>query len=117
MKISKEFRWEMGHRLPLHDGLCKNVHGHSYKLLIEISGEVNKNGMIIDFFDLSNIIQPLLDKFDHAFMCSEDDLKMKTGMNLGQLLSIPFVLAGIILILYSKGILFRRNKKVAFNDA
>jgi len=47
----------------------------------------------------------------------EDALKMKTGMNLGQWLSIPFVLAGIILMLYSKKILFRRIKKVEFNDA
>ncbi len=40
----------------------------------------------------------------------EDALKIKTGMNLGQLLSIPFVIAGIILILYSKGIFSRKNK-------
>ena len=25
--ISKQFRWEMGHRLPFHEGLCKNIHG------------------------------------------------------------------------------------------
>ena len=27
MKIAKEFRWEIGHRLPEHFGLCKNIHG------------------------------------------------------------------------------------------
>ena len=41
----------------------------------------------------------------------EDALKMKTGMNLGQLLSIPFVIAGIILIFYSKGFLFGKIRK------
>src|SRR5438034_326319 len=77
MKIAKEFRWEMGHRLPFHEGLCKNVHGHSYKMIVELEGEVNENGMIIDFFDLSKIIKPLIDEHDHAFLCSENDTNLK----------------------------------------
>jgi 6-pyruvoyltetrahydropterin/6-carboxytetrahydropterin synthase len=73
MKISKEFRWEMGHRLPNHDGLCKNIHGHSYKMIVEIEGEVNESGMIIDFYDLGKIIKPLIEQYDHAFLCWEKD--------------------------------------------
>ena len=73
MKIAKEFRWEMGHRLPFHDGLCKNIHGHSYKMIVEISGNVDKNGMIIDFFDLGKIVKPMIEKYDHAFLCWEND--------------------------------------------
>ena len=34
MKIAKEFRWEMGHRLPEHFGLCKNIHGHCHSYVI-----------------------------------------------------------------------------------
>ena len=77
MKIAKEFRWEMGHRLPFHDGLCRNVHGHSYKMVVEIEGNVNKNGMIIDFFDLGKIIKPIIEKYDHAFLCWEEDKVVK----------------------------------------
>lgn len=76
MKISKEYRWEMGHRLPFHKGLCKNIHGHSYKMSVEITGSVNKNGMIIDFFDLNKIIKPIISKYDHAFLCWEGDKKV-----------------------------------------
>ncbi len=77
MKISKEFRWEMGHRLPFHDGLCKNLHGHSYYMMVEIEGELNKDGMIIDFYDLSKAIKPIIDEFDHAFLCWENDKIVK----------------------------------------
>lgn len=73
MKISKEFKWEMGHRIPLHNGLCKNVHGHSYKLVVELEGEVLDNGMIIDFSDLSLIVNSIIDDLDHSFLCSKDD--------------------------------------------
>ena len=62
IRISKEFRFETGHALFGYDGLCKNVHGHSYKLTVTLIGkpiiESNnvKFGMIMDFSDLKKII-------------------------------------------------------------
>ena len=73
MKVAKEFRWEMGHRLPEHFGNCKNIHGHSYKMIVEFEGEMNKDEMIIDFYDIDKIIKPLIEKLDHAFMVNKND--------------------------------------------
>ena len=73
MKVAKEFRWEMGHRLPEHFGLCKNIHGHSYKMIVEFEGELNEQGMVIDYYDVEKIINPLIEKLDHAFMVCRDD--------------------------------------------
>lgn len=73
MKVAKEFRWEMGHRLPEHFGNCKNIHGHSYKMIVEFEGEMNKDEMIIDFYDVDKMIKPLIEKLDHAFMVNKND--------------------------------------------
>jgi 6-pyruvoyltetrahydropterin/6-carboxytetrahydropterin synthase len=73
MKIAKEFRWEMGHRLPEHFGLCKNIHGHSYKMIVEFEGELDKNQMVIDYYDVEKIINPVIEKLDHAFMVNIED--------------------------------------------
>lgn len=73
MKIAKEFRWEMGHRLPEHFGLCKNIHGHSYKMIVEFEGELNKDQMVIDYYDVEKIINPIIQELDHAFMVNKDD--------------------------------------------
>lgn len=73
MKIAKEFRWEMGHRLPEHFGLCKNIHGHSYKMIVEFEGELDKNQMVIDYYDVEKIINPIISKLDHSFMVNKDD--------------------------------------------
>jgi 6-pyruvoyltetrahydropterin/6-carboxytetrahydropterin synthase len=73
MKIAKEFRWEMGHRLPEHFGLCKNIHGHSYKMIVEFEGELDKNQMVIDYYDVEKIINPVVEKLDHSFMVNKDD--------------------------------------------
>ena len=74
MKIAKEFHWEMGHRLPEHFGLCKNIHGHSYRMIIEFEGELDEQGMVIDFYDVEKKIAPIIDELDHAFMVKDDDV-------------------------------------------
>ena len=73
MKIAKEFRWEMGHRLPEHFGLCKNIHGHSYKMIVEFEGELDKNQMVIDYYDVEKIVNPVIEKLDHSFMVNVND--------------------------------------------
>lgn len=73
MKIAKEFRWEMGHRLPEHFGLCKNIHGHSYKMIVEFEGELDKNQMVIDYYDVEKIINPIIERLDHSYMVNKDD--------------------------------------------
>ena len=73
MKVAKEFHWEMGHRLPEHFGLCKNIHGHSYKMIVEFDGELNESEMVIDFYDVEKMINPIVEKLDHAFMVKNDD--------------------------------------------
>ncbi len=72
-RISKSFRWEMAHRLPFHDGGCRNVHGHSYSMTIELVGEPDRNGMVLDYFDMSNIVSPIIEEIDHSFLCDSSD--------------------------------------------
>jgi len=78
MKIAKEFRWEMGHRLPEHFGNCKNIHGHSYKMIVELEGEVNEKGLVLDFYDLKNIVEPIIEKLDHSFLVYGGDKEIIT---------------------------------------
>ncbi len=71
--ISKEFRWEMGHRLPYHDAGCENLHGHSYRMEVVVVGEQDDAGMVVDFGLISAAVRPLLEKWDHSFMVKDDD--------------------------------------------
>lgn len=63
----------MAHRLPFHDGGCRNVHGHSYRMQIEIAGEPDKNGMVLDYFVMKQLVDPLVEQIDHAFLCDRTD--------------------------------------------
>ena len=71
--ISKQFRWEMGHRLPFHTGLCKNLHGHSYEAHVILTGEPDDHGMVMDYFDMKLLIQNKIHELDHCFLCDTSD--------------------------------------------
>lgn len=71
ISITKRFSFEAAHHLPYHDGKCRSVHGHNYKLEVEIEGEEAKSGpqtgMVIDFGLLSKIVEDtILFRHDHA---------------------------------------------------
>ena len=75
IRITKEFKFEMAHALHGYDGLCKNIHGHSYKLWVTIRGVVlnerthKKDGMVMDFDVLKSFVKPaIIDKYDHSLV-------------------------------------------------
>ena len=75
VRITKEFKFEMAHALYGYDGLCANIHGHSYRLWVTVRGDVKKenkhikDGMVIDFMDLKSIIKPtIINKYDHSLV-------------------------------------------------
>ena len=75
VRITKEFKFEMAHALHGYDGLCANIHGHSYRLWVTVRGDVKKenkhikDGMVIDFTDLKSIIKPtIIKKYDHSLV-------------------------------------------------
>ena len=78
IRITKEFDFEMAHALDFHEGKCKNIHGHSYKLGVTLIGipKENKNsdaGMVMDFGELKSIVKELIvDKLDHALVLHKD---------------------------------------------
>ncbi len=63
----------MAHRLPEHTGGCRNVHGHSYRMWVELTGEPDERGMVLDYFVLKGIVDPLIAEVDHAFLCDRSD--------------------------------------------
>jgi 6-pyruvoyltetrahydropterin/6-carboxytetrahydropterin synthase len=75
IRITKEFKFEMAHALHGYDGLCKNIHGHSYRLWVTVKGDVKnenghtKDGMVMDFGVLKEIVKPnIVDKYDHSLV-------------------------------------------------
>lgn len=76
--ITRRVEWDMGHRIPDHESLCRNPHGHRYVAEVTIEGEVSneqgspKRGMVEDFGRLK-ILLSFIQQYDHSFMVYEHD--------------------------------------------
>jgi len=69
--IFKDFTFESAHFLPnVPKGhKCGRLHGHSYKVRIFVSGEVDiKSGWVVDFSEIKKVWQPLHEILDHNFL-------------------------------------------------
>ncbi len=73
LTVSKECRFEAAHVLTNHAGQCKNLHGHTYRVIAEVAEKADGADMVIDFKDLKQVIQEMiLERFDHAFIYNEN---------------------------------------------
>jgi 6-pyruvoyltetrahydropterin/6-carboxytetrahydropterin synthase len=42
-------------------------------MLVEFEGELNEDEMIIDYYDVEKIINPIIERLDHSFMVNKND--------------------------------------------
>jgi 6-pyruvoyltetrahydropterin/6-carboxytetrahydropterin synthase len=67
--ISKEFSFDAAHHLHDYEGKCKNLHGHTYKVIFGISGFMDERGIMMDFTDLKEIWKTEIEIFlDHRYL-------------------------------------------------
>lgn len=78
IRVCKEFTFEMAHALFGHEGPCKNIHGHSYKLSVILIGNPKESktsdyGMVMDFSEMKEIInREVVHHFDHSLVINKD---------------------------------------------
>ena len=68
--VTKTVRFDAAHVLTNHAGLCRNLHGHTYRVDVSVAGEADGgDGMVIDFKDLKSLLaETVCARFDHAFI-------------------------------------------------
>jgi len=58
-RVGKQFMFDAAHQLPKHDGKCRNLHGHTYRVEVAVSGEAitrgPKSGMVVDFGEINRV--------------------------------------------------------------
>lgn len=78
-RIGKTFTFEAAHRLQHHEGKCRNLHGHSYRVDVTIEGDLTARagapdeGMVLDFGVLSDWWKPLEAILDHVTILETSD--------------------------------------------
>ncbi|SDL93224.1 6-carboxytetrahydropterin synthase QueD [Sediminibacillus halophilus] len=67
--ISKEFTFDAAHHLHAYEGKCKNLHGHTYRVVFGISGFTDDIGLVLDFGDIKKLWKEKIEvKLDHRYL-------------------------------------------------
>lgn len=76
MLISKEFKFEMAHKLfESYTSKCMNLHGHSYRAVVNLEGNTDsKSGVVVDFTQVKEQCSYLFEMLDHNCVVYEKDV-------------------------------------------
>lgn len=82
-QITIEQSFDSAHFLAGYDGKCGNIHGHRWRVLVEVKAEELKEekqqrGMCVDFSTLKDELKEIVDRYDHNFLIEKGTLKQKT---------------------------------------
>lgn len=55
--VVRQYSFEAAHVLPWHAGKCSRLHGHSYRLVVTVTGELDHRGVVCEFSELDKKIE------------------------------------------------------------
>jgi 6-pyruvoyltetrahydropterin/6-carboxytetrahydropterin synthase len=71
-EVTVEAGFSSGHYLRNYKGKCENPHGHNYRVLVTLAGEV------LDFKLLKTLLRPVVERLDHLMI---NDIEPFTELN------------------------------------
>lgn len=80
--VMRQIELDAGHRVPHHESKCRSLHGHRYKIQVElVAPEVvptqagqSESGMVMDFGLIKTVLMEVIhDVYDHSLILWEQD--------------------------------------------
>lgn len=75
--LRNEIQFDTAHYLSGYSGKCSNIHGHRYRLIVEIAAEElhqqgQLRGMVDDFGNIKQALKEIADWFDHTLLLEDN---------------------------------------------
>ncbi len=66
-RLSIQDGFAAAHRLAGSGGKCESLHGHNFRVTLEVTGEhLDETGMLMDFGDLKKVLKTVIAELDHS---------------------------------------------------
>ncbi|MCT4595297.1 MAG: 6-carboxytetrahydropterin synthase QueD [Anaeromicrobium sp.] len=78
--LRAEHSFDSAHFLAGYEGKCSNIHGHRWRVVVEVMEERLKSGgqldgMVVDFGDLKKDLKEIVDFHDHKLIIERETMK------------------------------------------
>lgn len=57
-----------GHFITYNSDVCERLHGHNWRVAVEVEGELDENGYVFDFIALRDAVQKIVAELDHRML-------------------------------------------------
>ena len=67
--LAKEnFKFSAAHFLIFPDGTAERLHGHNYRVFVEIEARLSVHGLVLDFTQVKPVVRELCDELDEHWL-------------------------------------------------
>ena len=69
LRVSKDYLvFSAAHFLTYDGDICERLHGHNYRVAVEISGPLDENHYVVDFIAVRDALKQIVDELDHRML-------------------------------------------------
>lgn len=82
VRLDKECHvFSAGHFITFAGDVCERLHGHNYRVAVEVEGPLDENHYVIDFIALRDALKEITDELDHRMMLPTDHRAIRVQAN------------------------------------
>lgn len=88
--LKNEIQFDTAHYLSGYSGKCSNIHGHRYRLVVELASQNlhqdgQQRGMVADFGEIKTLLKQIADQYDHKLLIEDNADGQAVAQQLSQL--------------------------------
>lgn len=80
IRIEQDYlKFSAAHFLLFANGACERVHGHNYRVRVELQGGLTEEGFVFDFLQIKPLVKKICDRWDHRVLLPQlhEDFKVR----------------------------------------
>jgi 6-pyruvoyltetrahydropterin/6-carboxytetrahydropterin synthase len=78
IELEKEnFKFSAAHFLIFPDGSAERLHGHNYRVFVEVEAALSPHGLVIDFKTIKPVVRELCDRLDEHWIVPGEHAELR----------------------------------------
>ena len=81
VRVAKdELVFSAGHFITFDGDHCERIHGHNYRVAVEVDGPLDVNAYVVDFIALRDMTKALVDELDHRMLLPGESPRIRVSI-------------------------------------
>jgi 6-pyruvoyltetrahydropterin/6-carboxytetrahydropterin synthase len=77
--VKDELVFSAGHFITFNGDHCERIHGHNYRVAVEVDGPLDENAYVVDFIALRDMTKALVAELDHRMLLPGESPRIRVA--------------------------------------